>query len=222
MNVPITITVGERTVHTRRDRSGYIDIRSGATAWSRAGTRRSSIGGRRRGGQGGDPRHRARGDLRAHQRHRRHRHHHVAAAPAHRGLEHLREHESARHVVPGMATMYRELLRSTRTPRSSTSPPGRGTPHRHLNRFLKRHGYPLGPLLLDRLGPDQHRLVPLGAGAQARVPPPAGQRVPEHPVGSRRGRRPARPQDLRRLRRGPTGPRRGHRDPRADARPSRS
>ena len=61
--------------------------------------------------------------------------------------------ENARHVVPGMATMYRELLAEhpdapivyVSTGAWNTSP--------HLNRFLKRHGYPLGPLLLTDWGP---------------------------------------------------------------------
>ena len=61
--------------------------------------------------------------------------------------------ESARHVVPGMATMYRELLDEhpgapivyVSTGAWNTSP--------HLNRFLKKHGYPLGPLLLTDWGP---------------------------------------------------------------------
>ncbi len=60
---------------------------------------------------------------------------------------------NARHVVPGMATLYRELLAEhpdapivyVSTGAWNTSP--------HLNRFLKKHGYPLGPLLLTDWGP---------------------------------------------------------------------
>ena len=143
---------GDQTVHTRRtDRSGYIDV-TWATARARAGTRRSSID------AGVAP---ARAsvsvigtavDLRHDQRHRRHGHLHRAAPPDDRRLEHLRAAREARHSVPGMATMYRELLESTRGRPSSTCPTGAWNTAPTLTRFL-RHGYPRGPLLLTDWGP---------------------------------------------------------------------
>ena len=60
---------------------------------------------------------------------------------------------NARHAVPGMATMYRELLARTRTRPSSTSRRARGTPRPTLNRFLVENGFPPGPLLLTDWGP---------------------------------------------------------------------
>ena len=79
------------------------------------------------------------------------------------------KHEGARQVVPGMAPMYRELLgEQPGTPIVYVST-GAWNTAPTLNRFLRNHGYPVGPAAADRLGSDQHRLVPQRAGAQARV-----------------------------------------------------
>ena len=125
--------------------------------------------------------------------------------------------ESARHVVPGMATMYRELLDEHPGAPIVYVSTGAWNTAPHADPVPAPHGYPAGPAAAHRLGADQLRVVPVGAGAQAGLPAPAGQRVPPHPVAARRRRRPARPEDLRRLRRAAPGPGRGHRDPRAHA-----
>ena len=54
MDVPVHVTVGDKTVHTRTDRSGYIDVRGqAATGSSPAGTRRPDhAGGPSDGGRG--------------------------------------------------------------------------------------------------------------------------------------------------------------------------
>ncbi|MDF2091221.1 DUF2183 domain-containing protein [Knoellia sp. 3-2P3] len=153
MNVPVTITVGRRTVHARSDRSGYIDVtvkdHGLDPGWHEvvieahdAESVRAAVC--------------------------------VVSPEATFGIisdiddtvistslprpliaawNTFVRTESARHVVPGMATLYRELLAEhpdapivyVSTGAWNTSP--------HLNRFLKRHGYPLGPLLLTDWGP---------------------------------------------------------------------
>ena len=153
MNVPVTIAVGGRTIRSRSDRSGYIDVsvkdHGLPPGWH--DVRISSpdaedveaavqvIGGDETFGIISDiddtvistslPR------------------------PFIAAWNTFVRAESARHVVPDMATMYRELLAEhpgapivyVSTGAWNTSP--------HLNRFLKKHGYPLGPLLLTDWGP---------------------------------------------------------------------
>lgn len=61
--------------------------------------------------------------------------------------------EDARHVVPGMATLYRAILdRHPGAPMVYVST-GAWNTAPHLNRFLRRHGYPVGPILLTDWGP---------------------------------------------------------------------
>ncbi|MCE1178440.1 MAG: DUF2183 domain-containing protein [Micrococcales bacterium] len=63
------------------------------------------------------------------------------------------QHEGARRAVPGMATMYRSLMeRYPGAPIVYVST-GAWNTAPTLTRFLKRHGYPLGPLLLTDWGP---------------------------------------------------------------------
>ncbi|MFP5335448.1 MAG: App1 family protein [Actinomycetes bacterium] len=62
-------------------------------------------------------------------------------------------HEQARHVVPGMAPLYREIVvRHPDTPVFYLST-GAFNVAPTLARFLERHGYPPGPMLLTDWGP---------------------------------------------------------------------
>lgn len=61
--------------------------------------------------------------------------------------------ENARHVVPGMATMYRELLVNHPGAPIVYLSTGAWNTAPTLTRFLRRHGYPSGPLLLTDWGP---------------------------------------------------------------------
>ncbi len=62
-------------------------------------------------------------------------------------------HEGARHVVPGMAPMYRALLGGRPGAPIVYVSTGAWNTAPTLTRFLKSHGYPLGPLLLTDWGP---------------------------------------------------------------------
>ncbi len=62
-------------------------------------------------------------------------------------------HEQARHIVPGMAPMYRDLLAEHPGAPIFYLSTGAWNTAATLTRFLKRHGYPLGPLLLTDWGP---------------------------------------------------------------------
>lgn len=62
-------------------------------------------------------------------------------------------HEQARHVVPGMAPMYRELLADHEDGPIFYLSTGAWNTCGTLTRFLERHGYPPGPLLLTDWGP---------------------------------------------------------------------
>ena len=153
MNVPVTIAVGGRTIRSRSDRSGYIDVsvkdHGLPPGWH--DVRISSpdaedveaavqvIGGNETFGIISDiddtvistslPR------------------------PFIAAWNTFVRAESARHVVPGMATMYRELLDEHPGAPIVYVSTGAWNTAPHLNRFLKKHGYPLGPLLLTDWGP---------------------------------------------------------------------
>jgi len=61
--------------------------------------------------------------------------------------------ESARQAIPGMARMYNSLLaRHPETPVIYIST-GAWNTHAFLSRFLKRHGFPVGPMLMTDWGP---------------------------------------------------------------------
>ncbi len=62
-------------------------------------------------------------------------------------------HEQARNIVPGMAPMYRELLGAHEGAPIFYLSTGAWNTSDTLNRFIKRHGYPEGPLLLTEWGP---------------------------------------------------------------------
>jgi len=62
-------------------------------------------------------------------------------------------HETARHLVPGMAPMYRALLAEHPGSPIFYLSTGAWNTAPTLTRFLKRHGYPAGPLLLTDWGP---------------------------------------------------------------------
>lgn len=153
MHVPVTVTVGERTVKTRTDRSGYIDVtiheHGLAPGWHEA--RLSSPD-----AQSVDAAV------------------HVIDSSAEFGIisdvddtvistslprpliaawNTFVRAEGARHVVPGMATLYRTLIEAhPGTPIVYVST-GAWNTAPHLTRFLKKHGYPLGPLLMTDWGP---------------------------------------------------------------------
>lgn len=61
-------------------------------------------------------------------------------------------HSNARHAVPGMAPLYRELTERYDAPVIYLST-GAWNTQPTLTGFLERHGYPLGPLLLTDWGP---------------------------------------------------------------------
>lgn len=62
-------------------------------------------------------------------------------------------HEQARHIVPGMAPMYRDLLAEHPGAPIFYLSTGAWNTSGNLTRFLKRHGYPAGALLLTDWGP---------------------------------------------------------------------
>jgi phosphatidate phosphatase APP1 len=63
------------------------------------------------------------------------------------------KHEGARRVVPGMAPMYRDLLAEHPGAPIVYVSTGAWNTAPTLNRFLRSHGYPVGPLLLTDWGP---------------------------------------------------------------------
>ena len=62
-------------------------------------------------------------------------------------------HEAARHVVPGMAPMYRTLLAEHPGAPIFYLSTGAWNTAPTLTRFLKRHGFPPGPMLMTDWGP---------------------------------------------------------------------
>ncbi len=62
-------------------------------------------------------------------------------------------HEQARHIVPGMAPLYRDLLADHPGAPIFYLSTGAWNTAPTLTRFLARHGYPAGPLLLTDWGP---------------------------------------------------------------------
>ena len=76
--------------------------------------------------------------------------------------------EGARRPVPGMATMYRELLAEHPDAPVIYLSTGAWNTAPLLTRFLRRNGFPAGPMLLTDWGPTNTGLVPVRPGAQAR------------------------------------------------------
>jgi len=153
MHVPVTITLGDAEVHTRSDRSGYVDVKLQGhglpPGWHEA--RLSSpdadditaavllVGSDQTFGVVSDI-----DDT-------------VISTSLPRPLiaawNTFVKSENARHVVPGMATMYRELLAAHPGAPIAYVSTGAWNTAPTLTRFLRRHGYPPGPLLLTDWGP---------------------------------------------------------------------
>jgi phosphatidate phosphatase APP1 len=153
MNVPVTVVLGDRTIHTRSDRSGYIDVsvknHGLAPGWHEARLRSVDaedtvaavvvVGADQTFGMISDI------DDTVISTH--------LPRPMIAAWNTFVKSENARHVVPGMATMYRSLLeRHPGAPIFYVST-GAWNTAPTLTRFLRRHGYPLGPLLLTDWGP---------------------------------------------------------------------
>ncbi|WP_406832863.1 phosphatase domain-containing protein [Pedococcus sp. KACC 23699] len=153
MNVPVTVTLGDRVVETISDRSGYIDVRVPnhglAPGWHEVTL--TSLGGE---GTSASVM--------------------VVDSGARLGLisdiddtvistslprpmiaawNTFVKNEDARHVVPGMATMYRALLEQHPDAPMVYVSTGAWNTAPTLTRFLRRNGYPAGPLLLTDWGP---------------------------------------------------------------------
>ena len=153
MDVPVTVTIGAKTIHTRSDRSGYIDVRVKGhglePGWHEA--RVSALGAEEVGAAVV-----------------------VVSSTQTVGLisdiddtvistslprpmiaawNTFVKNENARHVVPGMATMYRTLLEDHPGAPMVYLSTGAWNTAPTLTRFLRRHGYPAGPLLLTDWGP---------------------------------------------------------------------
>jgi phosphatidate phosphatase APP1 len=153
MNVPVRVIVGERTVHTLSDRSGYIDVVVPAPSLE-PGWHAVTID-----AEGGDP---------------------VQAAvliidrearfglvsdiddtvistslprPLIAAWNTFVRHEATRHLVPGMAPMFRTLVGEHHGAPTFYLSTGAWNTAPTLTRFLKRHGYPAGPMLMTDWGP---------------------------------------------------------------------
>lgn len=153
MNVPLKITVGESSVHARSDRSGLIDttIRGHGLppGWHEA--RIAAEGAEEVDAAvlvvGADQRFGIISDIDDT----------VISTSLPRPLiaawNTFVKSENARHVVPGMATMYRHLLEAHPEAPIVYVSTGAWNTAPTLTRFLRRHGYPPGPLLLTDWGP---------------------------------------------------------------------
>ncbi len=153
MHVPVTITVGEQEVQTRSDRSGYIDVtvkgHGLAPGWHEASlsspdaaTTRAAVmvvGDDQDFGIISDIDDTVISTL--------------LPRPMIAAWNTFVKNENARHVVPGMATMYRELLDSHPGAPIAYVSTGAWNTAPTLTRFLRRGGYPPGPLLLTDWGP---------------------------------------------------------------------
>lgn len=153
MNVPVTVSVGEREVRTRTDRGGYVDVLVTEPGLS-PGWHQATIA-----ADGADPVDEAV---------------HVVDPAVTFGLvsdiddtvmitmlprmfiaafNTFVRHARARHVVPGMAPMYRALLTEHPGAPIFYVSTGAWNTAPTLTRFLQRSGYPPGPLLLTDWGP---------------------------------------------------------------------
>jgi len=151
--VPVEVRVGDRVVHTRTDRSGYVDVIVTDPALP-AGWHNATITAA------------AAAPVDAPVQ--------VTGASTRLGLvsdiddtvmitklprvfiaawNTFVRHEAARAVVPGMATLYRELLAEVPGAPIFYVSTGAWNTAPTLTRFLKRHGYPPGPMLLTDWGP---------------------------------------------------------------------
>jgi phosphatidate phosphatase APP1 len=153
MGVPVSVNVAGRTFHARSDRSGHVD----ATFWGHdlePGWNHVTIS-----AQGSAP---VNADV------------FIVGADVTSGLvsdiddtvistslprmliaawNTFVRHEAARRVVPGMAPMYREMLAERPGAPIVYISTGAWNTSPTLVRFLRAHGYPMGPLLLTDWGP---------------------------------------------------------------------
>jgi phosphatidate phosphatase APP1 len=169
IDVPVTVRVGERVVHTRSDRQGYVDVvvsRHGLPE----GWHDVEI----------EPEHAtaSRGRVQ------------VIGPQARRGLvsdiddtvmvtrlprpliaayNTFVRREGSRSVVPGMADLYRELLDGDAGAPVFYLSTGAWNTATTLVRFLRRHGYPAGTLLLTDWGPTNTGWFRSGAEHKAQA-----------------------------------------------------
>ena len=153
MDTPVSLIIGDRTTHARTDRSGYLDVvipepgfepgwhnvtieAEGAKpvqAWVRIIDRQASFG--------------LVSDIDDT----------VISTSLPRPLiaawNTFVRQETARHLVPGMAPMYRTLLAEHPGSPIFYLSTGAWNTAPTLTRFLKRHGYPAGPMLMTDWGP---------------------------------------------------------------------
>ncbi|KQU68282.1 hypothetical protein ASD62_11220 [Phycicoccus sp. Root563] len=153
MNVPVTVTLGDRVVETVSDRSGYIDVHIRdhglAPGWHEVTL--GALGAEEMLASvvivGSDQRLGLISDIDDT----------VISTSLPRPMiaawNTFVKNENARHVVPGMATMYRALLEQHPGAPMVYVSTGAWNTAPTLTRFLRRHGYPAGPLLLTDWGP---------------------------------------------------------------------
>lgn len=153
MDVPVTVTVGEHRAHGRSDRSGHVDLTFRGTGLD-AGWHSATVEAQNSEPVqvpifvvGDDVTFGIVSDIDDT----------VISTSLPRmflaAYNTFVKHEGTRRVVPGMAPLYRALLAEhpgaptvyVSTGAWNTAPP--------LTRFLKNHGYPMGPLLLTDWGP---------------------------------------------------------------------
>ena len=127
--------------------------------------------------------------------------------------------EHARAAVPGMAVLYERLVTAHPGAPVLYLSTGAWNVAPTLTRFLSRHLYPAGPLLLTDWGPQKDRWFRSGQEHKRASLRRLAERVPDGQLAADRRRRAARPRDLRRLRPHPPGEHRRRRDPPALAGP---
>ena len=153
MDVPVSVTVGGQTFHTRSDRSGHVDATFRGHLLE-PGWQHVTMS-----AQGGEP---VDADVL------------IVADGERRGLvsdiddtvistslprvmiaawNTFVKHEGARNVVPGMAPMYREVLADYPLAPIVYISTGAWNTAPTLIRFLRSHGFPVGPLMLTDWGP---------------------------------------------------------------------
>ena len=112
--------------------------------------------------------------------------------------------EHARMAVPGMAVLYERLVTANPGAPVFYLSTGAWNVAPTLTRFLSRHLYPAGPLLLTDWGPTPDRWFRSGQEHKRHTLRRLAERVPGRPLAADRRRRPARPGDLLRVRARPT------------------
>jgi len=153
MGVPVTVRVGNHVAHSRSDRSGHVDLTFRGHGLP-SGWHEVTIG-----AQHADPVQASVFIVGSHVRHGliSDIDDTVISTSLPRAMiaawNTFVRHEGARHVVPGMAPMYRELLEGRPGAPIVYVSTGAWNTAPTLTRFLKSHGYPLGPLLLTDWGP---------------------------------------------------------------------